>query len=617
MTHRLLLVEQSATMCNVIEKHAQSLGYAVDTCLNYSQAVELLDKQFKKFGTDFSAVIFGWPTTPQNDAAAFARHLDSSDHKDIAVVVFSTDMRAETRAWVGGRDNAELLPWKEYQQLEKLLKQLIDTGTDAGTRIGTHIGTHGGTKMQNSTEGDVLPASANHQNIRILIVDASETIRLSLRDLLVNQGYQIYLASTHEEAIRCASESTIDIAIIDYYLSDTTGDELCREMLASADTRDIVCAVLTSTYSDHIIRRSLHAGAIECIFKNESSELFISRVDALSGFVRQQQELRNERQLLKEILGSIAGAMILTDSEQRVVYTNVLATNALGLKDESVLIGQHSSSFLEEGGPQAPGETLYAASWQLPEGRTVAVNYQHSLIKTGTYSLLHFAQQTVPVADADRAVMQQSHDPDTMAERLIKQFSLLDQCKPFLLQLLNYLNLARSSQSCGLQGQIPKVPMSDEGSQVSQNDSSMHVSLLVLDVLPADDAQAAQVREALFGLAAREHHVSALGEQRYAFLLRHAEESQAFVLTRNVMQQCLQAGAEDDEDNTLVCRGCVLSLTRNADHPVNALIQHVLRGMDLVNAGEPNQALLLDARRLLSAFPAVKSSLSEADSSGS
>ena len=589
-------------MRNVIEKHAQSLGFVVDACSSYSQAAELLAQQFQEFGADFSAVIFGWPTTPQDDAAALARQLDRSDYKDLAVVVLSTDMRAETRAWVGARNNSELLPWKEYQRLEQLLKQLIDTGTD----IGTDIGTHSDSMAQDRTVGNLLPASANHQNIHLLIVDDSATIRLSLRDLFIKQGYQIHLAETHDEAIRCASENVIDIAIIDYYLSDTSGDVLCREMLASADTGDIVCTVLTGTYSDHIIRRSLRAGAIECMFKNESSELLICRINAISQYVRKQRRLQNERELLEQILGSIAGAVILIDGEQRIAYTNTLAIHALGLKDGSVLTGQQSSSLLEEGGPQAPGETLYAASWKLPEGRTVAVDYQHSLLTTGACSVLRFAQRTVPIANADLAVQQKSHDPNTMADNVVRQFSLLDQCKPFLLQLINYLNLARSSQGRTRQDETSEDQPSHDDSPAQQSDPSMLVSLLVLDVMPANEAQATQVRKALYGLAAREHHVTALGEQRYGFLLRHAEESQAYILTRKVMQHCLQAVDEDNQEGTLVCRGSVLSLTRNADHPMNVLIQHVFRGMDLVNTREPNQALLLDVRRLLPAFPVDK-----------
>ena len=580
-------------MRNVVEKHAQSLGFAVDACSNYAQAAELLRHQFQKFGGDFSALIFGWPTTPQDDAAAFAKQLDISDHKDLAVVVMSTDMRAEMLAWVGARDKCEVLPWKDYQRLDELFRQLIDEDTDMTTNTNTDIGTLAGTKAQDGVKSGLLPVGATHQDIHLLIVDDSATIRLSLRDLFKKQGYQISLAATHDEAIHCASETAIDIVIIDYYLSDTTGDMLCRDMLASADTGDVVCTVLTGTYSDHIIRRSLRAGAIECMFKNESSELLISRIDAISRFIRQRHQLQNERQLLEDILESITGAVIVIDSEHRIAYTNTLALRELGLKDESVLMGQQSNSLLEQGGPQAPGETVYAANWQLPEDRVVAVDYQHSLIKNGAYTLLRFAQRTVPIANADLVVLQQSHDPDTMADNVIRQFSLLDQCKPFLLQLLKYLETSKDQQSHTV---CPE----------QQGDSSMQVSLLVLDVSPAHDAQASVVQKALFGLAAQEHHVTAFGEHRYGFLLRHAEESQAYVLTRKVMQHCLQAAAEDDEGTTLVCRGSMLSLTRNADQPMNVLVQHVLRGMDLVQEREPNQALLLDVRRLLPAFPAEK-----------
>lgn len=563
MTQRLLLVEQSATMQYVIKKHAESLGFTVDARSGYTQAAETLSQQFQKFGAEFAGVIFGWPTTPQDDASAFAEQLETSDHKDLPVVVMSNDMRAETRAWVAGRDKTKLLAWKAYQELDDLLKQLIDVAPTS------------------ETTSDSNALAVDKSDVHLLVVDDSATIRYSLRDLFHKQGYRVTLAATHDEALGIACETGIDIAILDYYLAETTGDALCRELLASDETGDIICTVLTGTYSDHIIKRSLRAGAIECMFKNETSDLLVSRIDALSRFVCQRRIIQNDRNLFEDALESVAGAVILVNSKRQIDYINGRATKELGLNDRSVLTGQSSESLLEDNGPRDSGDVPYAATWRLPDGTTVDVDYQHSSIKHQGYSLLRFAPRAVPIGTAEPVVLQQSDDSDSLTQSVIRQFSLSEDCKPFLLQLLNYLN-------------------------PDQRFASMQASLLILDVFPADNTQAMQVHDVLLGFVAREAHVVALQENRYGFLLRHTEPAQAYVLTRKVMQHCLNSVTEQNDDGSLVCRGSLLSLTRNASHPINNLIQHAFKGMELVNAREPNQALLLDVRRMLSAFPVAK-----------
>ena len=580
----------------VMEKHADSLGFAVDAFESYSQAAQSLTEQFQQFGSEYDGVIFGWPIAPQDDAVSFAHCLESTERKDLPVVVMTTDMRAETRAWVAGRDHTEILAWKEYQGLEALLQKVIDTGPE------------------DTPERQVTGAQQDSRDIHLLVVDDSATIRYSLRDLFQTQGYRVTLAATQEEAMRYASATQFDIAVLDYYLTETTGDVLCQELLASSDTGDVVCTVLTGTYSDHIIKRSLRAGAVECMFKNESSELLLSRINTISRFVRQKRQLQVEQQLLEEVLECIAGAVILINDEQRIIYVNSLAVEELGVDAKSVLTGQPATALLEAGGPAASGRQIHAASWQLTNGSTLAVDYQHTLIDASGYSMLRFAKRSVPIADADRVILQHSGDPSSMAQGLVRQFSLNPDSESFFLQMQQYLEavgeqLAADHSASAVQG--------------------IRTSFLVLDVFVrqtdgklASVAErewlAERVHESLTGLLSRENHVLRLTENRYGFLLRHGEDSQAYVLTRKVMQRCLEVrtsepsdAVSDHGDNAVIsderllaCRASLLNLTRNASQPMSVLVQHTFKGMDLVNAREPDQAILLDVRRLLSAYPA-------------
>jgi DNA-binding response OmpR family regulator len=579
VNNRLLLVESSATMRYVLDKHAQSLGFVVDVTDTYEGALESLRSQYQQFGSEYSAVLFGWPSTPQDAAGAFAAVLEESEFTDLPVVVMSTDLRAETRAWVAGRDNTAVLSWKEYQGLEPMLRQLLDIPVK-----GAH------SEVEKFDNGD----------IHLLVVDDSATIRHSLRDLFRMQGYQVSLAATADEALGLATTVEFDIAVLDFYLQETTGDLLCRDLIGHQGTGDIVCTVLTGTYSDHIIKRSLRAGAVECMFKNESSELLLSRIDAISRFVRQRRELQSERSLLQEIIESLAGAVMIVEPNKRISYLSAAAIIELKLEGASSLLGLQSDIILEPSGPQSAGTGVHAATWRLPGGDTVDVDYEHVLIKESSRSVFRFARRR-----ESRELLGPETQSESGQERgqkvihegstdfsIISDLDLNDKCRPLLIEFQNYLNIA--------------------------DDLTDRISLLVLDVfvktpngrlLPvtAHSGMALTIEKSLSAIYRRSGHVAVMRENRYAFLLRHREEPQAYLLARKIMQLCLETdhsytGAE------LACSGSLLSISSNAQQSMNKLFDHAFKGVDLVNTRAPNQTLIMDLRRMLSAYPVPEDS---------
>ena len=565
----------------LIDKHIESLGFTVDTFESFAQATASLKEQFQQFGAEYSGVVFGWPIAAQDEATAFAQYLESSEAKDLPVVVMSTDMRAEARAWVGGRDLTELLSWKEYQGLQERLSKLIDT-----TPEDTSLSHSGSTELNNA-------------DIHLLVVDESVTIRHSLRDLFQMQGYRVTLARTPDEAMTYARATRVDIAVLDYYLSETSGDFLCRDLLASQETGNVMCTIMTGTYSDHIIKRSLRAGAMECMFKNESSELLLSRIATISRFVRQRRELIREQQRLDDMLQVVAGAVVLISKDRQIVYVNSLAIDELGIADKSVLIGQSATNLLEPGGPAEPGKDIHTATWQLQRATdlTLEVDYQHILLEHSGYSLLRFARRSMPLVGTDMPTLERSSDLLNVAHRVVKQFSLNMHSELFFEQMQRYLDAESGEQ---------------------------RTSFLVLDVFTRQDeaelipvsehpSVAESVYESLRSSLSEENHVVRLSGHRYGFLLRHADDAIAYVLTRKIMQQCLELSFDValTDQYVLACRASLLSLTRNAAQPMSIVVQHTFNGMDIVNTKDSDQALLLDVKRFLSAYPKSESPKNE------
>ncbi len=560
-TSRLLLAEPSATMRYVLSKHAESLGFVVDVVERYSDAINALQDQYQSFGRDYVGVLFGWPSVPDDDAASLARLLEQDEFNDMAVVVLSTDMRAETRAWVAGRDNTAVVAWKHYLDIEPKLSKLLG---------------------ERDIDADVFDAKFDNRDIEILVVDDSATIRHSLNELFSMQGYRVSLAATAIEAFEIARAKTIDIAILDYYLAETTGDVLCRDLIADTGTRDIICAVLTGTYSDHIIKRSLRAGAVECMFKNESSELLLNRIDAISRFVRQRRTLENDRELLDDVVDSIAGPTIVLSKDDRIVYLSQLAMHELELDSAAKLLGQAAVLLLEPEGVGAAGKT-HNVHWRRPGGREIRVSYVRRDVAESGHKVLCFkAIAGVAIPDAEALA---TRTPAQAASDALTRFELSETALPFLQQMQTYL---------------------DEAVVLAER-----ISLLVIDVfmttddgvasIEGDETLAAITHQRIMSIYRRKHHVVRLASNRYAFLLRHSNESQAYLLTRKIMQ--LTNGSSIAANKRVASAASVLSINEHGNQLATEILQYAFKGVELVPAKGVDQAYLMDLHQMLSVYP--------------
>ena len=548
MNTKLLLVEPSATMRYVLEDYAHSLGYEVEAMEEYHQAKDALNEQFRAFEGDYAGVLLGWPAVPDADADGLTQLLEQEEFADLPVVVMSTDMRSSTRAWVAGRETTSLLSWKEYQNVEGQLARMLAPG-DSGRR-------------------EVNPKFDN-SDIHLLVVDDSISIRYALRDLFELQGYRVTLATTHDEAVELAKAHRMDLAILDFYLQDGSGDVLCRELTHDPATGNITCAMLTGTYSDHIIKRSLRAGAVECMFKNESSELILSRVDALSRIIRQREALINSRISLDKIVDTLAGATLLVDGKHRISYVSPKALGLLQQATDEELIGTLVTEFLGTTGFAGETDQWHDVMWSMSENSSMPLRFRKQAIGSANEILLYLqARSTTTVANPQVGDLSVS-----MVERFPHGGGFLNCLGDYLLK---------------------------------QNNPERSVSLLLMEVdnhdqdLAFDDYQ--RLEERLLGLYKLPKHLARIADKRFAFLLRHKTETEAYLMTRKLMQLC--NGIElPGHDQTLQSTACLLSLTHNADLTSNELLQRVSLGLDLVSERGSDQALLLDIKKMLPVYP--------------
>ncbi len=565
MTSRLLLVEPSATMRYVLENYAQSLGFAVVAIGDYKQAEEALHQQFRSYGGDFAGVLLGWSIVPDEGADALIATLESQDFVDLPVVVMSTDMRAETRAWVAGREHTAVLAWKEYQSIDGLLQRLLQSPVDAT---------------------DTFTSKFNNADINVLIVDDSVSIRFALRDLFELQGYKVSVASGHDEALAIAQQNSFDIAVLDFYLQDGTGDVLCRKLIADPKTGHLTCAMLTGTYADHIIKRSLRAGAVECMFKNESSELLLARIDALSRFVRQRKKLASEQRRLDDLVDALAGATMVIDANDVISYASQQASSLLGFDSQSSLLGLNAAQIVDLAAVKRASDGKFRNQWRDASQGLVNVVYRQLVLEDSLDIVLNFKLMPGSAVAATPAVA------SSPATDIVNSLQLPQSSMAFVSMLKTYLdNLNPNSESVSLLVMDTYAATANGEMQPSNN----------VDGLPE------MIEAALKNVYKRENHVAKLGDHRYGFLLRHSTEPQAYLLTRKIMQvyNALNTGADGI---SLSSTGCLLGVSANKDKSAAQVLRLSAQGLEVVNQRGKNQALLLDLRRMLPVYASTQKS---------
>jgi len=178
--------------------------------------------------------------------------------------------------------------------------------------------------------------------ITILFVDDAPVTRSVYQQQLEEQGYRVLVAESAQQTKRIVREQKPQLAIIDYYMPDQNGDELTRELLADPETRDLL-VVIHSQYPD-ALERSLEAGAVDFIYKEEPIDIFLLRIRSLHKYLQAAQDQRDlllqkerqEREYVEHILATLTDGLIITDADGAIDLVNPAACELLGWESDAL-----------------------------------------------------------------------------------------------------------------------------------------------------------------------------------------------------------------------------------------------------------------------------------------
>ena len=115
----------------------------------------------------------------------------------------------------------------------------------------------------------------------ILIVDDEEDILQLIQYNLAKEGYQTVTTTSGEQALFEAARRLPDLIVLDLMLPGVDGIEVCKQLRAVEDTRQIPILMVTARSEEADIITGLEIGADDYITKPFSPKVLVARVRAI------------------------------------------------------------------------------------------------------------------------------------------------------------------------------------------------------------------------------------------------------------------------------------------------------------------------------------------------
>jgi DNA-binding response OmpR family regulator len=117
----------------------------------------------------------------------------------------------------------------------------------------------------------------------VLIVDDAPNIVLSLEFLMKKEGYEVDSANNGEEAMASIAAKIPDLILLDVMMPRKDGYEVCQELRARPEWKDIKILMLTAKGRDVEREKGLAMGADDYVTKPFATQELVEKVKTLLG----------------------------------------------------------------------------------------------------------------------------------------------------------------------------------------------------------------------------------------------------------------------------------------------------------------------------------------------
>lgn len=167
----------------------------------------------------------------------------------------------------------------------------------------------------------------------ILIVDDAPANLSVLRKLMVEQGYQTYVATSGERAVQLARRVHPDLVLLDVVMPGIDGLETCRQLKAHPLTQHIPIIFMSARHETEDVVAGFDTGGVDYLSKP-------LRMAEVCARVRTQLQIRNNTETqqeqadrLRTIVNSMAEGLLIIEPDGRIQFTNPACDQYLGYQD--------------------------------------------------------------------------------------------------------------------------------------------------------------------------------------------------------------------------------------------------------------------------------------------
>lgn len=167
------------------------------------------------------------------------------------------------------------------------------------------------------------------EQYRVLVVDDEADLAESCRNVLVNAGYRVTVATRANEALALLNRGVFDIALIDLYLPHMSGMELLKRVKETSP--DTLVVVMTANPSVESSIEVLHEGAWDYLpkpFTASHLQVLLGRASHVVAEARKEgaekahQEKRHSHSATVSVLGRSAAFLEMVSLAKRVAATD-------------------------------------------------------------------------------------------------------------------------------------------------------------------------------------------------------------------------------------------------------------------------------------------------------
>jgi two-component system NtrC family sensor kinase len=295
----VLAIDDSPTFMLLLTETLSDAGYRVISAVTGEEGLRVAAAQ-----RPHAIIVDG--VLPGIDGATVVRRvrLDAALRSVPCILLTATEEReAELRALESGADAFV----RKDQELDLILAKL-----SALLRI-------------SSGGRDAHTTASPLTGQRILAADDSPTYRAQLSQTLHEEGYEVVLASSGEEALELLLVQTVDCIVLDLSMPGISGAEACRRIKATPSLRDVPVIILTALEDRAAMLSGLAFGADDCIPKSAEVEVLKARVQAQLRRRQFAEETRREReQLLRSEMQAAAASSARELAETRAALVREL-----------------------------------------------------------------------------------------------------------------------------------------------------------------------------------------------------------------------------------------------------------------------------------------------------